>query len=234
MLQTRRLSKYIQTKYSGKLMKKIIFTAIALVSLLACKQENKPTISEMGNKNQVIEAIMDRRSIRVYKPDQVDQAKLDTIVQCAINAPSALNKQSWEIRVVQNADLLKSINDRFVEDAKGKSLQGSASKAQEPGFSVFHSAPTLIVVARDKDNPYSAADCGMLTQNILLSAQSMNIGTCVIGSVAGILNDNQSKSFREALDIPDNYEVIYGIAVGYKNETPDAKPRDINKVQYIK
>ena len=215
-------------------MKKVVFIAIALVSLMACKQENKSDATDMGNKNQTVEDIMDRRSIRAYKTDQIAQVQMDTIVQCAVNAPSALNKQSWEIRVVQNADLLKSINDKFVEDAKGKSLAGSASKAQEAGFSVFHNAPTLIVVARDKENPYSAADCGMLTQNILLSAESMNIGTCVIGSVAGVLNGDQSKGFREALDIPDSYEVLYGIAVGYKNETPDAKPRDINKVQYIK
>ena len=215
-------------------MKNVVFVAMALLSLLACKQENKPTVVDMGDKNKVVEAIMDRRSIRSYKPEQVEQSKLDTIIQCAINAPSALNKQSWEVRVVQNADLLKNINARFVENAKGKSLQGSAAKSQEPGFSVFHGAPTLIIVARDKSNPYSAVDCGLLAQNILISAESMNIGTCVIGNMANILNDPDAKHFLKEINLPDSHEVAFGIAIGYKNELPEAKPRDTSKVQYIK
>lgn len=186
------------------------------------------------HKNEVVEAIKNRRSIRSYKPEQIDQAQLDTIIDCGINAPSALNKQTWEVRVVQNADLLKRINDSFVEKAKGKELKGSAARAQEPGFSVFHGAPTLIIVAKDKSNPYSAVDCGLLAQNILLSAESMNIGTCTIGNMASILNDPDAKEFLKEIHMPDTHEVAFGIAIGYKNESPEAKPRDASKVQYIK
>lgn len=218
-------------------MKKIsgIIVIALLFILVACGESEKAKEGSMeSKKNAVVEAIMNRRSIRAYKPEQVDQAQLDTIIQCGINAPSALNKQSWEVRVIQNADLLAAINNRFVENAKGKTLQGSAAKAQEPGFSVFHGAPTLIIVARDKSNSYSAVDCGLFAQNILLSAQSMNIGTCVIGNMASILNDPGSKEFLEAMQMPDSYEVVFGIAIGYKNESPEAKPRDIAKVQYVK
>lgn len=218
-------------------MKKIsgIIVIALLFILVACGESEKAKeVSMESKKNAVVEAIMNRRSIRAYKPEQVDQAQLDTIIQCGINAPSALNKQSWEVRVIQNADLLAAINNRFVENAKGKTLQGSAAKAQEPGFSVFHGAPTLIIVARDKSNSYSAVDCGLFAQNILLSAQSMNIGTCVIGNMASILNDPGSKEFLEAMQMPDSYEVVFGIAIGYKNELPEAKPRDIAKVQYVK
>ncbi|MFT3993084.1 MAG: nitroreductase [Dysgonomonas sp.] len=218
-------------------MKKIsgIVIVALLFILVACGESEKAKeVSMESKKNAVVEAIMNRRSIRAYKPEQIHQAQLDTIIQCGINAPSALNKQSWEVRVIQNADLLAAINNRFVENAKGKTLQGSAAKAQEPGFSVFHGAPTLIIVARDKSNSYSAVDCGLFAQNILLSAQSMNIGTCVIGNMASILNDPDSKEFLEAMQMPDSYEVVFGIAIGYKNESPEAKPRDIAKVQYVK
>lgn len=155
-------------------------------------------------------------------------------MQCAINAPSALNRQSWEVRVIQNADLLSRINGSFVEKAKGKTLQGSAARAQEPGFSVFHGAPTLIVVAKDKSNPYSAVDCGLLAQNILLSAESMDIGTCVIGNTASILNDPDSKGFLEEMSMPETHDVVFGIAIGYKNERPEAKPRENGRVQFVK
>lgn len=215
-----------------------ILTVLSLSCLIfmSCNQPVKETMTTTvpEHKNEVVEAIKNRRSIRSYKPEQIDQAQLDTIIDCGINAPSALNKQTWEVRVIQNADLLKRINDSFVEKAKGKDLKGSASRSQEPGFSVFHGAPTLIIVGREKNNPTSFVDCGLLAQNILLSAESMNIGTCTIGNMASILNDPDAKEFLKEINMPDTHEVAFGIAIGYKNESPEAKPRDASKVEYIK
>ena len=216
-------------------MKKLFLAILACSMFVACEQNKK---EEGGNSvkegNKVVEAIMSRRSIRSYKPEQVKPEQLDSIMLCAVNAPSALNKQSWEVRVVQNADLLSRINNSFVEKTKGKTLQGSAARAQEPGFSVFHGAPTLIVVGKDKSNPYSAVDCGLLAQNILLSSESMDIGTCVIGNMASILNDPDAKGFLTEMNMPDTHDVVFGIAIGYKNERPEAKPRENGKVQYVK
>lgn len=217
-------------------MKILTALSFSFLVFISCSQPAKDVETTKGPeiaKNVVVENIMNRRSIRKYKPEQIGQAQLDTIIQCGINAPSALNKQSWEVRVIQNSELLDKINKIFVEDAKGKSLPGSASKAQEDGFSVFHDSPTLIIVAKDKSNSYSAVDCGLFAQNILLSAESMNIGTCVIGSIAGIFNKPESKELLEAINLPDTHEVIFGISLGYKNESPKAKTRNIGKVQYI-
>lgn len=217
-------------------MKKLLLLFVGFLSFISCQDAKKETMTTTipEHKNEVVEAIKNRRSIRAYKPEQIDQAQLDTIVDCGINAPSALNKQTWEVRVIQNADLLKRINDSFVEKAKGKKLQGSAARAQEPGFSVFHGAPTLIIVGREKNNSVSLVDCGLFAQNILLSAESMNIGTCTIGNMASILNDPDAKEFLKEINMPDTHEVAFGIAIGYKNESPEAKPRDASKVQYIK
>ncbi|QIK60356.1 nitroreductase family protein [Dysgonomonas sp. HDW5A] len=216
-------------------MKKLLLLFVGSLFFISCQESKKETMGiTPEHKNEVVEAIKNRRSIRSYKPEQIDQAQLDTIIDCGINAPSALNRQSWEVRVIQNADLLKRINDSFVDKAKGKELKGSAARSQEPGFSVFHGAPTLIIVAKDKSNPYSAVDCGLLAQNILLSAESMDIGTCTIGNMASILNDPDAKGFLKEINMPDTHEVAFGIAIGYKNESPEAKTRDTSKVQYVK
>lgn len=216
-------------------MRKLLILLVSTLTLGSCQETKKETATTTTeHKNEVVEAIKSRRSIRSYKPEQIDQAQLDTIIDCAINAPSAMNKQSWEVRVIQNPDLLKRINDSFVEKAKGKDLKGSASRSQEPGFSVFHGSPTLIIVGREKNNSTSFVDCGLLAQNILLSAESMNIGTCTIGNMASILNDPDAKEFLKEINMPDTHEVAFGISIGYKNENPEAKPRDASKVQYIK
>ncbi|MFR9164887.1 MAG: nitroreductase [Dysgonomonas sp.] len=155
---------------------------------------------------------MTRRSIHAYKADQVSKAQIDTIMKCAILAPSANNKQPWEVRIVQNPDMLKKLNDIK---------------------SVFYNAPTFIFVARDVNNPTSASDCGMLSQNILLSAHAMGLGTCVIGSIVPVINDPKAKEVKDALQFSEGYEIMYGIALGYGNETPQVKDRDATKVKYI-
>lgn len=217
-------------------MKLFPVLSLSLLVFASCNQpmknNEKESLATETKQNVVVENIMNRRSVRKFKPEQIEKLQLDTIMQCGINAPSALNKQSWVVRVVQNPELLTKINETFVEDAKGKSLPGSASRAQEPGFSVFHAAPTLIVVAKDKSNDYSAVDCGLFAENVLLSAESMNIGTCVVGSVAGVLN--KTPELISALNLPDTHEVVFGIAVGYKDEVPVNKGRDESRVEYIK
>jgi nitroreductase len=117
------------------------------------------------------------------------------------------------VRVIQNQDLLNRI--REVD-------------------SVFsYGAPALIVVAKDKNNSFSSADCGFLAQNILLMAEALDLGTVVLGNMGGIPNNPDAKDIIEALALPDTHEVLFAIAIGYKNESPDARERDASKVQYI-
>lgn len=219
-------------------MKKIYcFLPLLILALLtSCEtkqSETKPVEAE-GNKNAVVEAIMSRRSIRNYKPEQIKDSELKTIIECGINAPSGLNKQNWEVRVIQNPEFIAKMNKGFVDYAAGLKLEGSASKAQEEGFSVFHGAPTVILIASN-NTTYSAVDCGLLGQNILLAAESMNIGTCVVGGVKAYLDTPEAKAtVIPELKLPEGYEPLYTIVMGYKNESPNAKPRDASKVQYIK
>jgi nitroreductase len=182
--------------------------------------------------NQVINNIVSRRSVRKFKKEQINNEILATVLNCGIHAPSAMNRQPWAVRVVQNNEILNKINQDFIDWAKGKELQGSAARASETGFSVFHHCPTLIVIAADIENHYSKGDCGALAQNISLAAESLNIGTCVIGNVAAVIN--RSEHLREVLQIPDTYEVVFGIAIGYKNEEPASKPRDENKIIFVR
>ncbi len=214
-------------------MRSILITGFFFLALVSCRQPKEKT-TNMEHKNMTVENMMSRRSIRSYLPEQVKPEQLDTIIRCAVNAPSALNKQSWEIRIIQKPELLNEINEGFVNYAKGQSLPGSASRAQEPGFSVFHGAPTLIIVANDRENAYSPVDCGLLGQNILLSAESMDIGTCVVGSLKAYFDTPEAEKTIAKLNLPEGYQALYTIALGYKNQRPEAKPREINKVQIIR
>jgi len=186
---------------------KIILPLMALVlSTYSCGEGCKNETKESAT---ITDAIMSRRSIRNYKTDQIKADELNKILECGINAPSAMNRQSWEIRVIQNVDILSKI--------KGN----------------FHKAPTLIVIGYQPSNSFSVVDCGMLGQNILLAAESMNIGTCVLGSLNSFYESEEGAEVVQSMQFSEGYKPLYSIAIGYKNESPDAKPRDKGKIKII-
>ncbi|MDR3286023.1 MAG: nitroreductase [Prevotellaceae bacterium] len=155
---------------------------------------------------------MSRHSIRAYQLRQVDKDTLDKIMEAAINAPSAMNKQPWDVRVVRNADLLAKLKDAGAN---------------------FFDAPTLIIVACDSENHYAPFDAGLFSQTLMLSAESFGLGTVALGSVPNALNKPESEELLKELAFAPNYTVVIGIALGYKNQNPAAKPRDKSKVKYV-
>ncbi|MDR1783824.1 MAG: nitroreductase family protein [Dysgonamonadaceae bacterium] len=197
-------------------MKKVLLLFAASVVLLACssKSEKECCSATPPTKAQVVyENIMSRRSIRAYKPDPVSKAQIDTLLQCGINAPSAMNAQTWQVRAILNQDLMARIRE------------------VNPNFS--YAAPNLLVVASEKNNGITKADCGLLTENILLMANAMGLGTVVLGNFGGIPQNPDAKDIVEKLGFPENYEILFAIAVGYPAESPDARPRDASKAVVI-
>lgn len=175
--------------------------------------------------NDVVETIMARRSIRKYTSQPVEDAKLQQIIKCGINAPTGMYKQSWQVRVVRDKDLLSKIDAGFAaERAKiGKDGKGKA----------FYGAPCLIFIAYDPNYDMSQVDCGLLGENIILAAQSMGLGTCCLGQLTRFITGEDAKDLYAQLQIPDTHKLLYCISLGYPAEHPDAKPRDMGRVKFI-
>ena len=183
-------------------------------------------------KNQVVDCIMSRRSIRAYKSEQIKDEELQTILECGINAPSARNSQPWEVRVIHDKDAIDNLNKEVIADMIEKRPEAKERFADE-NASVFFHAPTLLVVAYDTTQYWGQSDCGMLVQNILLAAESMNIGSCAVGCCRDYINSPKGADFVKSLNLPENYVVYLTVTLGYKDENPDAKPRDEKKVAYM-
>ena len=177
----------------------------------------------MEGKNDVIETIMSRRSIRKYKAEPVDKELLNKILECGINAPNAINKQSWEVRVIATPELL----------AEFKAYMTAASPEMDPAMveGCFRGAPTMIVIANDTTFPFSMIDCGLMAENIMLSAWSLGVGSVCLGSPVGFIE--KSEKAMERLGFSEGYKPAICIGLGYADETPDAKPRDMDKVKFV-
>ena len=160
--------------------------------------------------NPVLRNIMSRRSVRKYLDKPVEHKKLETVALAGINAPSAMNRQNWTIRIIEDQKLMADVKD------------------------MCRNAPNLICVCAPTDGRFDL-DAGLLGENMMLAAQSLGLGTCIqTGPIRFLTTDEKAKAFRDSLDIPEGYKLLFVISIGYPDEQPEAKPRDASKIEFIK
>ena len=204
---------------------KQIFILLPLLALTLVGCNPTPQNNEPMN-NEVINAIMARRSIRQYHATPVARDTMMQIMTCGINAANGQNKQSWEVRIIDNPATMQQVQDLMV----------TGNPALQPDMvrGCMRGAPVMTFIARDLSYDFSAYDCGLLAGNMMLAAQSLGVGSICLGSPVRFINDAQnSAEILALLGFSDNYELCLCVGFGYANEAPAAKPRDINKVQFI-
>jgi len=200
-----------------------------LCSCTSQGSQQKEVVTDSVSVSQVdpvIETIMSRRSIRKYKPEAVEREKMQTIVECGINAPNGMNKQSWEVRVVDNPEFINGLTEIFKKE--------NPKVAERPGFqNMFNNAPTVVFIANDPAYDMSQIDCGLLGENMILSAWSMGIGSCCLGGPVRFMKSPAAVEYMKKLGFSEGYELLYAIAFGYPDEMPAAKPREVSKVKFV-
>jgi nitroreductase len=162
-----------------------------------------------------VDAFLNRRSIRRYKADEVPQWMIDRLLQAAMYAPSAKNCQPWHFIVCDQRDILLNLS------------------ALHPYAAMLKEAPLCIVVCADlslQAGPYYyLEDCAAATQNILLCAHELGLGSCWMG-VSPV--KERMDLLKAYFKLPPEIEVFSLIAVGWPNEEKKI-PQDRYKKQRI-
>ncbi len=154
-----------------------------------------------------LEAIFTRRSIRKYRADAVSEDQIETLLKAAMFAPSAANRQPWHFIVISDRSLLDAV-PQFHEYA-----------------AFLRGAPLAILVCADENLQKVGCweqDCAAATQNILLAAHALGLGTCWIGiqpvaeRIAGV---------RLLFNLPEHVQPFSLIAVGHPADQPTQPDR---------
>ena len=177
----------------------------------------------------LIDAIHGRRSVRAYAPQILDQATIRTLLDAAVQAPTAIHEEPWEFVILQDVNALKRLSDRarplFVEEVHRADLGRGGrrlDKFEHPDFNIFYNAGTLIVICAKPMSPFVVADCWLAAENLMLAAYAMGLGTCVIGSAVSGLN---TPEIKDELGIPAEVSAIAPIIVGVPSDQPPATSR---------
>jgi nitroreductase len=194
----------------------------------------------------ILEALDERRSTRGFLDKPVERETLERLLSLATQAPSAINIQPWEITIVSGEErkrlsrlLVKRMMERniscgpgakrplqeyFVERQKGllKSMLPNLPEDTpfqdyiNEGSCNFYGAPTAIIITIDE--VFSKArltDIGLIVAYMVLAAHGLGLGSCPIGLITAFDDE-----IKETLNLPEEKQVVIGIAVGYRD--PDA------------
>lgn len=185
--------------------------------------------------NDTLNTIAKRYSCRGYTDDMPPDAQLDAIAQAAIQAPSGMNLQPWQIIVVKDKQLIADMEAEGMRVLAAMDDQAFYERIQARGGRLFYNAPCMIVVAIKPPDPNGSEliDCGIVTQNIMLAATSLGIDNVCCGFVGIAFTEQKAAAFSERLQFPKGY--IYGMSVllGYGTEPGAPHVTDPSKITLV-
>jgi nitroreductase len=158
--------------------------------------------------NDFIRLIKERRSVREYTDKPIEKKILEEIIDCGRLAPSARNIQPWKFVVVTEKRKLKEI-----------------AKQVEWGHFIKDSS-ACIVICGDKGVKRFQEDCCLATENMILAAKSLGVGSCYVAALG-----KDTEGVRKLLEIPENFEIVCFLPLGYFEKNPESHgKKDLKKI----
>jgi nitroreductase len=153
------------------------------------------------------ELVQKRYSVRAYKPDPVEDDKLGQVLEAARLAPTASNRQPFQIIVIHTAG----------REAELRRIYGRSWFAQAPLLIAICAIPAQSWVRRDGKN-YADVDVTIAMDHLILAATNLGLGTCWVAAF-------DPAAVREVLHLPADAEPIAFTPLGYPADQPRPKER---------
>ena len=173
------------------------------------------------NENETINIIKQRRSVRQFSDRQILENDLNTIINAGLYAPHGGTHFEEDVyfTAIQNQRILNKVNLLAKETAKQSSLEWLKELGNNENFNCLYNAPTYIIVSVKNQSESAVYDCSALTQNMLLAAESIGLGSCWLYFPLQAFDNDKNLELSELikeLKIPQGFKPITSMVIGYK------------------
>ena len=161
--------------------------------------------------NEVLKAIAGRVSTRGYTDEKLTAEELDALLRAGLESPTATNRQEIHFTVVEGgAPILAKIEEEML-----------GGRAERPEKNFYYGAPTLILLSAEEAFSWGPVDAGIAAQSIALAAESLGLGSLIIGCIKRAMRGEKREAFSKALKLPEGYAFEVAVAVGHKAVTKE-------------
>lgn len=158
--------------------------------------------------HEAIQNMLTRRSIRAFQETPVEREKIDVMLQCAVHAPSAMNRQTWHFSAVLSREKIQKL-----AAAMGAALGN-------PNYNLY--CPAALIIP--SNTPNGAWDNACAMQNIMLAAHAQGVASVWINQLYDTCDDPAVRALLTEFGVPQDHKVFGMAALGYA--AGDPRPAD--------
>ena len=182
--------------------------------------------------NETIKTIMERNSCRDFTGAPLTDEQLKTIVDAALAAPSAMNRQPWNLIVVKDKALVDELDAAGMDSIMANGDKATQDRMRDRGGKLYYNAPCLIYILSD-GSAWGMLDSGILCENVAIAAQALGLSSCIVGMANMPLTGPRGEEFKKRLGFPEGYVFAIGILVGAPKTGKTPHELDYGKVKYV-
>lgn len=172
--------------------------------------------------SETLKVLESRRSCRAYKPELIEEEKLQAIIKAGTFAATGMGRQSPIIIAVTNKEM---------RDKLSKMNAAVMNSNADP----FYGAPELLIVLANKDIGTYLYDGSLVMGNLMNAAEDLGVASCWIHRAKEEFESEEGKQILKDLGIEGNYEGIGHVILGYAANPPaEPAPRKENYVYFVK
>lgn len=164
-------------------------------------------------KNETMDAIIARRSIRAYKPEAIAPDMLEALKTAALAAPTAMDRQEQRFAFVTDRDVLEDIESIILKSMYENGDTEFVERINSRGGKVMYDAPLVVFICAPKAK-FAAVNAGIAVENIAIAAKSMGLDSVILGMPAVAFEGNYANQIKQKLGFAPEYEFMIAISVG--------------------
>ena len=207
---------------------KIIYVYDTVINDYIIKNNN---LERMKHMNETLKTIAQRYSCRAYDGSRLpERDKLEAIAAAAVQSPSGMNNQPWQINVITNKAFIDEMDAegmRILSEAEDKSTY---ERFMSRGGKLYYNAPCMFLILK---KPGTDLDAGIVSENIALAASALGLGNVICGMAAIPFNGPKGESLKKRAGFTEGWEFGMTVLAGYAEKPGTPHEPDMSKIRFI-
>lgn len=182
--------------------------------------------------NETLQNIFRRSSIRRFTDRPLTDDELDTLERAALASPTGMDAQPWHFSFVTGQEAIAAVSEGALDTFRRAGNQTVLDRVASRHPSLFYGAALVVFISL----PASASpiEAGIAAQTLAVAAQSMGLGSCIIGLAGAAFSGPDGEALAARVGIPDGHTFAISVAIGHpaiSKEPHAAHPEKITRIR---